>query len=428
MSVKISKLEIENVKRVRAVTMEPTAAGLTVIGGRNGQGKTSVLDAICWALGGEKFRPSEPWRAGSVIPPEIRVELSNGIVVERKGKSGALKVTDPSGQKSGQQLLNTFVEQLALDLPRFLAASDKEKAATLLQIIGVGDQLSALEAEEKRVYNERTVVGRMGDQKRKFADELPHWDGVPEDIVTPTELIQRQQEILQRNAQRQQWARDYDDIMRQRQGVDDQIAAVEARLRELRALAADLERKFIAAQKSPAELRLESTAELEADLAQIDVTNAKIRDNLNREKAREDAQQYAEQYNALTAQLEEIRARKASLLDGAALPLPGLSVTDGALTYNGHPWDGMSGSEQLRVATAIVRRLNPNCGFVLMDKLEQMDADTLRDFGQWLEGEGLQVIATRVSTGGDGCTIIIEDGEAVTSPPVPTPTWKAGEF
>ena len=69
----------------------------------------------------------------------------------------------------------------------------------------------------------------------------------------------------------------------------------------------------------------------------------------------------------------------------------------------------MSGSEQLKVSTAIVRRLNPNCGFVLMDKLEQMDLHTLQEFGKWLEAEGLQAIATRVSTG-DECSIVISDG------------------
>lgn len=83
----------------------------------------------------------------------------------------------------------------------------------------------------------------------------------------------------------------------------------------------------------------------------------------------------------------------------------------------------MSGSEQLRVATAIVRRLNPECGFVLLDKLEQMDLQTLAEFGAWLEAEGLQAIATRVSTG-DECSIIIEDGWTVSTsntapPPVP---------
>ena len=76
------------------------------------------------------------------------------------------------------------------------------------------------------------------------------------------------------------------------------------------------------------------------------------------------------------------------LLDSADMPLPGLSVQDGELTYNGQKWDCMSGAEQLQVATAIVRKLKPDCGFVLMDKLEQMDSETLAAFGKWLEGEG----------------------------------------
>ena len=87
MSAKISKLEIENVKRVKAVAIEPTKNGLTIIGGNNNQGKTSVLDAITWALGGNKYKPSKAEREGSYASPEIRIELSNGLIVERKGKN-----------------------------------------------------------------------------------------------------------------------------------------------------------------------------------------------------------------------------------------------------------------------------------------------------------------------------------------------------
>ena len=129
--IKINKLEIENVKRVKAVKMEPAQNGLTVIGGKNNQGKTSVLDAIAWALGGDKYRPSEAWREGSVIPPFLHIVMSNGIVVERKGKNSDLKVIDPQGRKGGQQLLNEFVEQLAIDFPRCMSASNKDKADTL---------------------------------------------------------------------------------------------------------------------------------------------------------------------------------------------------------------------------------------------------------------------------------------------------------
>ena len=149
MSVKITALQAENIKRIKAVQIEPAPNGLTIVGGNNNQGKTSVLDALAWALGGEKYRPAAAAREGAVSPPHRKVALSNGIVVERKGKNGALTVTDPTGKRAGQTLLNEFVEQLALDLPRFLNASDKEKADTLLKIIGVGDQRAVIDPRIK---------------------------------------------------------------------------------------------------------------------------------------------------------------------------------------------------------------------------------------------------------------------------------------
>ena len=156
-----------------------------------------------------------------------------------------------------------------------------------------------------------------------------------------------------------------------------------------------------------------------------------MRANLDKDKAEEDAQEYRRQYNELSKQIDDVRNSRIKILDNAPLPLPGLSVKDGELIYNGFQWDNMSGSDQLKVATAIVRKLNPKCGFVLLDKLEQMDTDTLNEFGRWLEAEGLQAIATRVSTGGE-CTIIIEDGYvAGQEHPVMADKkteWKAGVF
>ena len=194
MALKINKLEIENVKRIKAVKLEPKKNGLTIIGGNNNQGKTSVLDSIAWALGGEKYKPSQAEREGSVIPPTLHIVMNNGLIVERKGKNSALKVTDPSGQKAGQQLLNEFVEQLALDLPKFMESSGKEKAKTLLQIIGVGDQLDMLDREEKELYNERLYIGRTADQKEKFAKEQPYYPDAPKELISPSELIRKQQE------------------------------------------------------------------------------------------------------------------------------------------------------------------------------------------------------------------------------------------
>lgn len=402
--MKINLLEVENVKRIKAVKIIPAPTGLTIIGGKNGQGKTSVLDAIAWGLGGDRYRPSAPQREDSVIPPSIHIVMDNGLVVERKGKNSDLKVTDLSGQRSGQQLLNGLVEQLALDMPRFLQASAKEKADTLLRIIGVGDQLAELERKEAEMYNRRHAIGQIADQKEKYAKEQPYHPDAPREPVSAGELIQQQQDILARNGENQ----------RKRQN----LAYLEGEANRLAQLLAELQAKITAnandletARKTALDLHDESTAELERNIREIDEINRKVRANLDKDKAEEDAREYRRQYERLTGELTGVRKQKADLLTKADLPLPELTVQDGELLYRGLKWDCLSGSDQLRVATAIVRKLNPQCGFVLLDKLEQMDVETLGEFGAWLEAEGLQAIATRVSTGGE-CSIIISDGYA----------------
>lgn len=416
MSVKIMALEAENVKRIKAVAFTPAPTGLTLVGGNNNQGKTSVLDALAWALGGDRFRPNAAQRDGAVAPAHLKVTLSNGVIVERKGKNSTLTVTDPTGRRSGQQLLNAFVEPLALDLPRFMEASDKEKADILLQIIGIGAQLHTRDLEIKALYDKRTFTGQLAQQKKNYAQELISYPDAPEEPVSASDLIRRQQDILARNGENQRKRQQAAELARQEQQTTADYERICAQIEELCAKrdALDLHRRSLeaqlnAAQKTADQLQDESTAQLEASIRDIEETNRKVRANLEKSRAEDEAEQYAQEYKRLTEQITQKRADRMALLEGADLPLPGLGVEDGVLTYKGKHWRDMSGSDQLRVAAAIVRRLNPDCGFVLLDKLEQMDLATLTQFGSWLEAEGLQAIATRVSTGSE-CQIIIEDG------------------
>lgn len=436
MSVKINSLEIENVKRVKAVKLQPSPNGLTVIGGRNGQGKTSVLDAIAWALGGGRKKPSQVEREGSVNQPYLKVVLNNGLIVERKGKNSTLSVTDPTGEKGGQNLLDSFVEELAIDLPKFMEKTSKEKADTLLQIIGVGDQLALLEKEEKQKESERLLTGQDARRKKSHAVELIHYDGVPDDFIKASDLIQQQQEILGRNGENQRLRQQTASLQQQHnnqayliQQKKQEIERVQAELNELEQQHSKTTNDLATAQKTAEQLQDESTSEIEESIAEIETINDKIRSNHTKLIAEEEAHKLAQQYQLLDDEIEQIRRRKRDLLKSADLPLPELSVDEGELVYRGQKWDNMSGSEQLRVSTAIVRKLKPQCGFVLIDKLEQMDLQTLNEFSQWLEQENLQAIAARVTTT-DEAAIIIEDGEVVGTPEVELKqtenVWKGG--
>lgn len=407
--IKINSFELENVKRIKAVQLEPSEKGLTIIGGDNAQGKTSVLDAIAWALGGNKYKPSKPTREGSSVPAALKVVLSNGIIVERKGKAGALKVTDPSGLKGTQGLLDSFINEFALDLPKFMQMNDKDKSATLLKVIGVGDQLNELEQKEKAFYQNRTETGRIKDRKKKAYENMPVFEEAPEALLDIKELLAQQQKIQKVNADNERIRQEAKNKAMNASYLKQKLDDIEKEY--LKAKEAS-EKAFMEAEEASA--KLDSlididTSSIEEQISSIEEINTKVRANFKRKKAYKEYEELQSEYDDYTAALNEVKEQKVKLLDNADLPLEGLSVEEGRLTYLGQNWDNMSGSQQLKVATAICKAINPKCGFVLLDKLEQMDMKTLNEFGSWLEKEGLQAIATRVSQGNE-CSVIIEDG------------------
>ena len=415
--VKILSFEAENFKRIRAIRFEPTENGLTVIGGNNAEGKTSVLDAIAFALGGKKFAPAHPTRDGSVIPGRIELTLSNGLVVTRKGKNASLTVTDPEGRKAGQALLDSFVSTFALDLPKFMASSDKDKVSVLLTTIGIEEDLAVADYAIQSAYNERAFKRKLMDEAKAKAASLPSYDDAPNEEISMSDLTaelaaanegnrKRHDSIMKADALSQEAARAQSDIEQMRDQIRQLEKRIEARQTEMQTAARNAEaiREFLPNEvdTDPITARIERVGEL----------NARYQANQKAVEAHFDAEAKESEFKAAEAALASAREAREKLLDPEKMPVKGLTVEDGALCYNGHPWAEMSGAEQLVVAAAIVQKTAPDCGFILMDKMEQMDARTLDRFGKWAGEHGLQIIATRVSTGGE-CSIIIEDGEVV---------------
>lgn len=414
-TIKITSFEIENVKRVRAVSLEPSQSGLTVIGGKNGQGKTSILDAIAYALGGEKYRPSDFQNREGMNPGSINITLSNGLKVIRSGKNAALKVIDPTGAKAGQKLLDSFIEELALNLPKFMQMNDTQKGKVLLHTLGIEEQLEELDRREKKAYDERTLQNRDADRKQKYADELPEYPEAPDEPLSAADMSARLTEALKTNASHAEARKHIEWLeMQVKQGYEacnqlqDRLAQLTADLERQKNATEDLRQQLMKAQETPIEEDVD-TASLQAELENIDAINAQVRTNMDKAKALDVAREAKELAAILDRKVQEVREERNALLASVNMPLPGLSVEQGALVYQGEKWDCMSSMEQFRVAVAVCRQLKPECGFVLLDRLEAFDLEQLANFNAWLKEQGMQAIATRVSEGGE-CSIIIEDG------------------
>jgi len=425
--MKITLLEIANFKRLKALRLTPGENGLTVIGGKNGQGKTSVLDGLAFALGGAKYQPTNMKREGSVGDMVLHVETDNGLIIERKGKNGSLSVTDKEGKRAGQSLLNAFISELAIDLPKFHNAKSSEKASMLLKSLGIEVELNKFVQAEKVAYDKRLLVGQEADRKSKHAQEMPYFDEMPDEEQSVSDLVRQQQDILARNGIKENAQRQLEHNKQLVDSYKGQIANLKKQIDTIQSNIETLEKSIANATKS--DFTVESTAELEDQISNFEETNRKIRANRDRRTVLADADLLHDQYDSLTGEIEKIRTERMKLLESAKFPLEGLSVENGELLLNGKAWDCMSGSQQLIVDTAIASALNPVCKFVLLDKLEQLDLDTLADFDKWLTERDLQCIATRVSTGGE-CSLVIEDGEGEMpegSVVIPKPSKPAGE-
>jgi len=423
--VKIVSFDIENVKRVQAVRVTPAETGLTTLGGDNRQGKTSCLDAIMSALGGEKYSPNDPIRDGSK-KAQVIVKLSNGITVTRlfTDKGTYLKIDAPHSNKSGQGLLNEFINSFALNLSSFLTITDKARAAILLEIIGV--DLTPFDEKSAKLEADRLAVGRMEVKAKGHAESMPYDEAAGATLMTPTDIMAELERMVNVNAKnrdiRERAEAFQANIKLQVSKInhaqkvlfdaEEKVKAANEELKEQQDSLARMEGEYKKATEQTEFLKDEDTTALKTKLAEIDAMNAQIRQNLERDKAFEDVATNHEEYLSLQRQIEDIRDEKQALLNGAHMPLEELSVENSILTYKGHAWDCMSHAEQLVAATAICQAINPNMGFVLIDKLESMDVKTLREFGAWLEKEGLQAITTRVSKGSE-CSVIIEDGLVV---------------
>ena len=213
--------------------------------------------------------------------------------MERSGKNASLKVTDPSGRKGGQKLLNEFIEPLALNLPKFMNASDKEKGETLLQIIGVGEELAELDKKENFIYSERTLVGRDADKKSKLAEALEYYPDAPEELVSASDLIKQQQEILAKNGRNEEFRQKASELERQETALRERVNNAEAEVARAKARLEELVEEFnrVSEEKEAAfldasKLEDEDTAEIEESIANIEEINRRVRANFIRQDDR----------------------------------------------------------------------------------------------------------------------------------------------
>jgi len=403
--IKIETLRIRNFKRIKVAELEFKPEGVTILGGENCQGKSTFLDAICALLGGKKYLPTNPHNIDANGATAVaRIELSNGIEVELSGDKSTLKIK-VDGKKGNQGTLKEFLNEFALDINKFMRATETDKGKMLIEHLGIGEQLAFLDTKIQNNVEERTVVGRDRDRKIQLAEACQTFENVPEVRVDVTTLMAELRRLEAENNEHQ-------DRLDEMERIRNKASEKRAEIQKLEAEIAQLKHDHDEIEAVTKTFTAHDTASIESQINNASSINEKIDANAKAKATEEEAKAAKKEYQDLTDIIEESRKQRVKLIEEIGMPLAGLEIKDGALLYNGQAWDCMSGSERLKVATAISRAFKPECGFVLIDELEQMDWKTIKEFDAWAKAEGIQIIGAMVcddDKAGEN-VIIIEDG------------------
>lgn len=429
----IVELHAENVMRLRAVTIRPDPDdNVVVIGGRNAQGKTSVLRAIAVALGGAAAAKglTAPIRIGE-DEANVRLDLGRFIVTrtwDAARRSSSLTVTTSDGAKfqRPQQFLDDFLGSLTFDPLAFMRQPSKEQVATLLGLIDLPFDLDALDDEHDENFVKRTEVGREATRLAAHAASLTAPpEGTPtEEVSTEALLAEHRDATTAAEAARAALGR-AEQATRDADRHRSRLAEIDAEIERLQAARVETEAALLAAAQANTEhlaefqsIEVPDIEAIELRLAAAEQVNAAVRDGIAFRKAHADAQAAKEEVEGLTFLIEEARGAKRRAVARAAMPIEGLSfdLDTRQVIFNGMTLPQCSAAEQLRVSMAIGMAANPTIRVMLITDGSLLDADSMAAVKAQAAEHGYQVWIERVGDG-DAGAIIIEDGEVADDDP-----------
>ena len=395
--MKIVTLIAENVKRLHAIEIVPDST-VQIIGGRNAQGKSSVLDSIWLALGGGAAAraTARPIRDGET---DARVVLDLGdYVVTRTwtGDKTTLTVTSPEGRKlaSPQKLLDGLIGSLAFDPFAFTTLSAREQRDQLLSLVTLPFDPIALDRKRSVIFDERTEVGR----RAKDLGAIPAFDPFAPDAEVSSAAVLAELRAAQDAARASEAT--YQRTARA------QIAREQA-AEALKAAVAEEEAALAAFKAMP---EVPDVAAIEQRLATVDETNRAVRAKIYALAKKTRLAALDAEHAALSDQLAVLDQEKAAGLAAAVFPVDGLAFDSDGVTYRGLPFSEASRAEKIRVSLGMAMALNPTLRVIRILDGSLLDDENLALITEMAGAQDYQVWVERVGDA-DSTAVIIEDGQ-----------------
>lgn len=422
----------ENVRKITVVEFKPTPTGLVVISGKNGQGKTSVLDTIEMVLGGADHIPHRPVRKGQ-DKATGELDLGEYLVTRTVTPSGggSLTVRNKDGEKlsSPQQILDGLYGKLSFDPLDFARQKPAQRGDTLRALLGL--DFTKLDAEKESVYDRRTIVNKDAKAKEAALKVLPQQEAPAEELSAAPIIAEQREAIAANEAKNKQrvlvneWdtrvrraLEDFNRANQEHAELEAEIERLTIKLKEKVATCKETKRRHEAAlatrlqeEEKLKSMKAVDISEFGPRLVGIEAVNAKVRSNKARAVLQQEHRAAVKESDRLTSRLEAIEREKRDAIAAAKWPVPGLGFSEtNEVTFNGIPFDGCSTAEQLKISVAMGLALNPKLRVLLVRQGNDLDDDNLLLMAELAQKAGAQIWLERVSSSGQAC-IVIEDGQ-----------------
>jgi energy-coupling factor transporter ATP-binding protein EcfA2 len=410
--MKILKFQAENVMKLSAVEIVPKD-NMIEITGKNGAGKSSILDSIVMALTGGKAIPEKPIKKGA-DKGKIVIEIPGYQITRSFTKDNTyLKIegVDGANIKQPQKFLDDLVGSISFDPLDFINRDQKEQRRVLLELIGVN--VDALDAEKKEVYDDRTAIGRdLKSAEASLKDMVYDPDVKQTKEVSISDLVQKLQEAVDHNAQWEFDRQKVEELKNKAMSNKAEITKLEDEISILKLENIELRKQY---DEKLAEL--DGTAKIDINgfqlqISEVDEKNKSIRDNLRYLAAKKVKDDCQEAYNTRTTQLNEIETRRNELLSTAKMPVPGLSFNESELLYNDIPLSQASDGEKLVIGLGISMALNPKLRVLRIKDGSLLDESNRQIIREQLKDKDYQLWFESVSSD-KSVGIFIEDGGVV---------------
>ena len=414
--MKIISLQAENFKRLKAIDITPEG-NTVVIAGRNGQGKTSVLDAIWLALGGggaaKESETIRPIRAGE-NRASVTVDLGDIKVTRSWSEKGStLKVEGRDGAvfKSPQALLDGMIGRLSFDPLAFSRMSPAEQRKTLISLVDLGFDPDLMETERKRLYDERTDINRDLKSMEARRDALPTSDpDTPAEEVSLKDLLAEAQAAVTEKAEN-------DKLRAELVSKRETLAALKSDIAELRRQLSLKEEQLhdLIVDGQCLKVQVESLIDPDIEainrkIADIESINARALNVKERRALEKQVEEMKDSSDERTKRIEELDEMKRYALAAAKFPVAGLGFDEDGVMFGGIPFAQCSAAERMKVSLAMAAALNPKIRVIRVNDGSLLDSESMAEVERMAVEHDMQVWIERVDESGK-VGILIEDGE-----------------